>query len=153
MSKIVYQSTIPLSMIVTEADFILLVQQDSAKSSSIGEMTVDSNLPPFKYEVDLFEITEVLYGSYLSKGNLIKVVEGELGRKIDVFKQYHSKGIQKSLIQSAYENYLNVEVSDSRIIFVRTFDDSKYQYVCSYAFESVDKKKEILDLIKEIRKS
>ncbi len=117
----------------------------------------ERNFPPYIKTAYNFKIKEILHSGRVElKNNLISVDEASSNFKLDLHKGFYLNGMRKSPIMESYESsldYNKYESSDELIIFLSyRLKPFKLKFVVENAYESVDLKEKIVNLIKSVKK-
>ena len=156
-----------LDKVIGNSDVIAIVKK-SQPPFIIEEVPVDKDqkkFPPFKKQVSLFEIVDILYandnalqGTFsenvsLPPGSTIKVLQAGYDKKLNLHKRYYLEGAMKTIGIDHYKGYdTKLEKSKERIVFLRYNQNEKMlEFTADGSIEAVNKKDEIIKYLNSPR--
>lgn len=144
---------VSLKELVNSAGYILVVKK-AAPFKTIESIKVKNKgkkIPPYTYSVFHFEVLEELFNENQAslQNQKIEAVWSNLGLSIEMHKNNHSNLPVISPIINRYDTKANFFNSEKLIVFLIPSDIKKFAFVIDGAYESIDKKTEILKILKK----
>ena len=163
MTQIAYIN-ITLEQVVQKSNCIIIAKKANPSMSTkevnitpVWKSIIGKKYPPFTEITYHFIVNEILYAeNTISEGISIDVFPANQEKDFMSHKEYCLRGIGKSPIYEAY-NYdmkkftFKKDIYDSSnelILFLNTKDYKTFTFVAEHAYESINLKEKVVDIIK-----
>jgi hypothetical protein len=104
--------------------------------------------PAYQQSYYCIEIVETLIG-HEQKG-AVQILDADNESRFDLHKRYYQEGLSKSPVYERYTDGLtDMARQANMIVFLSQPADGKMQLVCKHAFESINKKEDVINFIKD----
>ncbi len=114
------------------------------------------SVPSFKHFTHHYKVEEVLYANHdvkrIKMGKDIIVHRADYHNYFKLHKMYYLEKVSRSRYIYYYEKEMDIDAVDQAIIYIKyQKEDNIFEYVVQGAYDSIHKKKDILNLLREIK--
>lgn len=155
LRKYSHKTVYSLEQLIAKADHILIVKkQNPLITEKVIEFKKEEKCPPYSAKMYNFKVLEIIGGKPgILNGQIIRVKEPFSDMAYTFHYSYYTKGFIIEPFLGEYYPKISFEKTDSLIVFInaiKTADnkDALFQFSVFDAFDSKDKKKEVLEIIK-----
>lgn len=122
-----------------------------------GKAKDKKHYPEFVKSTYNFEVVKVIYEKedehergLIKKGTKIKVSPSEQDFNFEMHKNYYIDGVRKSWEERNYSTSADFNNSQELILFLKVKDRNNYLFIVNNSYETSDREKEILDILKRM---